>query len=100
MSYITCLIGPLSVGKTCLIKRKKLGEFIEHEAPTTADETHEIHLDIDGTKVDLKIVDRPGDAVFGSATNTYFKACRCLVGLFSDADSFEKLKELSEDALS
>ena len=97
-----CLVGNSSVGKTCLIKKFVNDTFDENEKPTVNEEHHEVEVTLeDGSTLQLRIHDRPGEQDHTTATQTYFKGAHAVVAVYAknDGKSFEDLDSQIEDAM-
>eukprot|EP01006_Ploeotia_vitrea_P042850 TRINITY_DN66664_c8_g3_i1.p1 TRINITY_DN66664_c8_g3~~TRINITY_DN66664_c8_g3_i1.p1 ORF type:complete len:270 (+),score=0.21 TRINITY_DN66664_c8_g3_i1:23-832(+) len=66
------MLGPSGVGKTSLMFRFAGIEFNEHESPTIGIEFTSVILDLNGTRVEVRIWDTAGQEKFRAITRQYY----------------------------
>ena len=90
------LIGNSGVGKTCIIRRYSLNDYVDNPASTTGGNYSSKIVEINGKKVQLDLWDTAGQERYRSLTKHFYKDAYIIVLVYdiTKQDSFEELKTI------
>lgn len=93
------IIGDSGVGKSCLMLRFADGAFSDSFITTIGMDFRIRTLDIDGTKVTLKIFDTAGQERFRSITPAYYRSADAVILVYdvTSSKSFDHIEEWLAD---
>lgn len=94
-NYKVVVVGPYSVGKTCLIKRLTSNAFDSLEPPTIGSACITHVVDVKGTPIKLSIWDTAGQERYRSLTPSTIRGAKCVVIVFkvNSIDTFHAATE-------
>ena len=90
------LIGNSGVGKTCIIRRYSLNDYVENPTSTTGGNYSSKFVEINGQKYQLDLWDTAGQERYRSLTKHFYKDAYIIVLVYdiTKQDTFEELKSI------
>ncbi len=90
------LIGNSGVGKTCIIRRYSLNDYVENPVSTTGGNYSSKFVEINGNQYQLDLWDTAGQERFRSLTKHFYKDAYIIVLVYdiTKQDTFDELKSI------